>query len=172
MQNWIDTRATRDEAWWRYEGNADGLPALADLLLPVEAYAESRALWHARPGRLGLLIGPGEDPQRLAPWLDSLDLVAVEFTRFADGRGFTIGRLLRDRLHWAGALAATGELIPDQVPMLARCGFDRFELPDPAQARRALTLLANDPVHRLMSQTAAGRLPLPGTGARRRLAAH
>ncbi|MEZ5659649.1 MAG: DUF934 domain-containing protein [Burkholderiaceae bacterium] len=170
MNTWIDHQGIVAHSWWRYEGDAHGLAPDADVLLPVEAYAESRAVWHARTGRIGLVIGPTEDPQRIAPWLDQIDLIAVESARFTDGRIFSLGRLLRDRLHWERPLLAGGDLVIDQIPLLARCGFDLFELADRTRAQRALHLLANDPVHRLLAQSVGAHAPLPGSQTRRRIA--
>lgn len=169
MSAWIDAHRIVPSTWTLYEGNAEGLAPGGDVLLPVEAYAEARALWDARPGRLGLLLRAVDDPARVAPWLDSVSLVAVEFERFTDGRGFSIGRLLRHRYGWRGPLLATGVLIPDQAPLLARCGFDHFALPDEAQAARALALLADDPVHALLGPAAGPRMPLPGSVERERM---
>ncbi len=168
MPIWIDSDANLTRQWLRYEGNAEGLKIGADVLLPVEVYAESRALWDGHASRIGVELGPVDDPMRLHPWLSALGLIAVSFGAFTDGRGFSIGRLVRSRLGWRGPLLATGVLLPDQVPMLARCGFDRFELVDEEVARQARRLLLEDPVHALLRGAGAGgRSSLPGSESRR-----
>jgi uncharacterized protein (DUF934 family) len=65
---------------------------------------------------------------------DSLDLVAIAFPKFSDGRGFSIGRALRDQ-GYKGTLRASGALIPDQFAFALDCGFDEVEIGD-AQAER------------------------------------
>ncbi|MGI3165799.1 DUF934 domain-containing protein [Pseudooceanicola sp. 200-1SW] len=62
-------------------------------------------------------------------------LVRVEFPSFADGRGFTIGRELRQR-GFTGHLRATGHVISDQYAMARRCGFDDVEISDELAARQ------------------------------------
>jgi uncharacterized protein (DUF934 family) len=80
--------------------------------------------------------------EELAEELPRLDLVAVEFPTPIDGRGYSAGRLLRERLGFRGELRAVGAGVrQDQVFLLARCGFDAIELADgedPDAARRAL----------------------------------
>ena len=74
--------------------------------------------------------------------LPRLDLVAVEFPTAGEGRGYSHGRLLRERFGFRGELRAVGAGVrQDQVFLLARCGFDAIELAageDPQAARRAL----------------------------------
>jgi phosphoadenylyl-sulfate reductase (thioredoxin) len=54
--------------------------------------------------------------------------ITVVFGGFRDGRGFSLGQTLRER-GYTGELVASGEVIADHAPMLARCGFDAVELP-------------------------------------------
>jgi uncharacterized protein (DUF934 family) len=74
--------------------------------------------------------------------LARLDLIAVEFPSPGEGRGYSQGRLLRERFGFRGELRAVGAGVrQDQVFLLARCGFDAIELAageDPQAARRAL----------------------------------
>ena len=48
----------------------------------------------------------------------------------SEGRGYTQGRLLRERWQFGGELRARGALQRDHVFLLARCGFDSIELPE------------------------------------------
>jgi uncharacterized protein (DUF934 family) len=67
-------------------------------------------------------------------------MVAVHFPKFNDGRGYSSARLLRERLGFAGELRAVGDVLRDQLFLLARCGFDSFALradQDPASALSA-----------------------------------
>ncbi len=61
-------------------------------------------------------------------------LVRIRFPSFADGRGFTLARLLRLR-GYAGRLRAAGHVIADQYAMARRAGFDEVEI-DAALAAR------------------------------------
>jgi|GEM_PF-2651320 len=57
----------------------------------------------------------------------ALELIAVEFPSFTDGRGFSLATQLR-QFGFKGELRATGAILVDQLHYLQRCGFDAFEL--------------------------------------------
>ncbi len=80
-----------------------------------------------------LHLPPDTDPDRV-PLPASLSMIRVDFPNFADGRGFTIARLLRAR-GYRGRLRAHGHILSDQYAMARRCGFDEVEI-DAGLARR------------------------------------
>ena len=75
------------------------------------------------------------DPDTLAGQLDSIDMIRVDFPSFADGRGFTIARRLR-QMGFHGRLRAQGHVIADQYAMARRCGFDEVEISDDLAERQ------------------------------------
>lgn len=84
-----------------------------------------------------LRLEPTDDPAKYAERLASAGRVEVNFPKFGDGRGFSIGRLLRTRYGYKGELRAVGHLTRDHLLYLERCGFDAFELregEDPVEA--------------------------------------
>jgi uncharacterized protein (DUF934 family) len=100
------------------------------------------AAWLARKGPLGVRLSPAENVESLADVLPRLALVAVEFPNVGDGRGFSYARLLRDRLGFEGELRAVGNGVKqDKIFLLARCGFDAFELPSTEKADEARAAL-------------------------------
>ncbi len=70
---------------------------------------------------------------------DSIPLTAqiirVDFPSFADGRGFTIARMLRLR-GFTGVLRAQGHVLADQYAMARRSGFDEVEISQALAARQ------------------------------------
>jgi uncharacterized protein (DUF934 family) len=58
----------------------------------------------------------------------ALPLVAVDFPHFADGRGYSTARLLRERYGYVNELRAIGDVLRDQLFALAEVGFDAFLL--------------------------------------------
>jgi len=134
-------RLDRDIQRWVSPGE-DGFvpdfPRGADLIVPL-------ALWRLRrddllhhTGGVGVWLDAGDDPEAIALDLHRLDLVAVNFPKFSDGRGFSTARLLRERYGFEGELRAIGDVGRDQLAFLERCGFDAFQLRDGVDARRAL----------------------------------
>jgi len=84
-----------------------------------------------------LRLEPTDDPAAFADRLAGAARVEVHFPKFGDGRGFSIGRLLRTRYGYKGELRAVGHLTRDHLLYLERCGFDAFELregEDPVEA--------------------------------------
>ena len=71
-------------------------------------------------------LEPGDDLSPLLDHLESIDLVAINFPVFTDGRGFTYARELRDR-GYRGEIRAVGHFIRDQLTYLTRVGVNAFE---------------------------------------------
>lgn len=84
----------------------------------------------------GVLIKPADDVRRLEPYLYRLELVAVEFPAFSDGRGFSHASLLRERLAYKNELRAVGDVLIDHVPLMLRCGFDSFSVTNATALKR------------------------------------
>jgi uncharacterized protein (DUF934 family) len=114
---------------WRLLGE-DATDADA-LIVPLAELRKDTAQWLSRPGRLGIRVAPAESVESLADVLPRVALVAVEFPGVGEGRGFSHARLLRQRLKFTGELRAVGGGVKqDKIFLLARCGFDSFELPE------------------------------------------
>jgi uncharacterized protein (DUF934 family) len=75
-----------------------------------------------------LRLEPTDDPAAFAHRLAGASRVEVHFPKFGDGRGFSLGRLLRERYAYKGELRAVGHLTRDHLLYLERCGFDAFDL--------------------------------------------
>jgi uncharacterized protein (DUF934 family) len=86
----------------------------------------------------GLLLNSDEHPADFIGTIAPLKLIAVNFPAFTDGRGFSIGNLIRERYHYQGELRAYGSFIPDQLYYLKRCGFDSFQFSNNIELDNAL----------------------------------
>jgi uncharacterized protein (DUF934 family) len=58
--------------------------------------------------------------------LDQFALIAIDFPRFSDGRGYSIAFNLRKRLGYTGELRAIGDVLRDQLFQMQRCGFNAY----------------------------------------------
>ncbi|KUJ80137.1 DUF934 domain-containing protein [Ruegeria profundi] len=67
------------------------------------------------------------DPDELVDRLGNAKMVRVDFPSSADGRGFTIARILRLK-GYTGRLRAKGHILADQYAMARRSGFDEVEI--------------------------------------------
>jgi uncharacterized protein (DUF934 family) len=135
----LDRAIVVDE--WRYleagadaaaSGDAGLVPATADgrWILPYERWVAERAAWRLPPRSTGVLLEPTHAIERIGPALSNFSLIAVRFPSPSEGRGYTQGRLLRERWGFAGELRAVDYVRHDQLFFLARCGFNAFELPE------------------------------------------
>jgi uncharacterized protein (DUF934 family) len=94
------------------------------------------AVWQARQAELagrtdvGVWLDSAEPAEALAKDVASLQVIAVNFPKFADGRGYSIATLLRTRYGFKGELRAIGEVLRDQFFFLTRCGFDALQPAD------------------------------------------
>ncbi len=138
MPTLIDRDARREDRWTSYEGDPSAVPAGAAVLVPLAAWKTDAAALRTRGAQLGLLLGPADEPREIAGELDAFGLIAVEFPKFTDGRGYSIARALRERLGWRGELRAVGDVLRDQLFYMSRCGFDSFALADGEDADGAL----------------------------------
>jgi uncharacterized protein (DUF934 family) len=138
MATLIDRNGLRPDTWQTFNGDAGAIPPGVDALIPLDEWRERAAAWSARPGRLGILLSPSDDPAAIAPDLGRFALVAVLFPSFTDGRGYSSARLLRERHGWTGELRAIGDVLRDQLFAMARCGFDSFALRDDQDVQASL----------------------------------
>ncbi len=76
----------------------------------------------------GLWLAVDNEPAMPLP---KVDLIAIEFPAFNDGRGLSLAVLLRSRYQFLGELRAVGETHPDLLHYMRRCGFDSVLLPSP-----------------------------------------
>lgn len=77
--------------------------------------------------QLGLFLESDVEISEVLPWLPKARLIAINFTTFRDGRGFSLARQIR-RLGYAGELRAVGYFARDQLAYLERCGFNAFDI--------------------------------------------
>jgi uncharacterized protein (DUF934 family) len=94
---------------------------------------------------VGLVVENDVDIESVAADLPRFALVSLRFPKWTDGRAYSQARLLRKRFGFAGEIRATGEVLIDMLPLLARTGFDAAVLradQSLASARRVLGFFA------------------------------
>lgn len=120
------------------------IPETGKVIVPL-------SVWQARKQELADRLEKGE----LGIWLDThelletlvasvadinqLPIIAVHVERFADGRIFSIGNLLRTRYGYKKELRAFGDVLRDQLFFLKRCGYDSYLIRPDRSAEDALT---------------------------------
>src|ERR1043166_2811164 len=74
--------------------------------------SEHEQLLH-RNRTIGVRMANTDDPALLAPFLDQIHLIELQFPKYTDGRAFSQAQLLRRRHGFKGEIRATGQILRD-----------------------------------------------------------
>ncbi|WP_295992191.1 DUF934 domain-containing protein [Rugamonas sp.] len=98
------------------------------VIVPLTVWLAQRDALGARAaaGEIGVWIASDERAEALKGDLAQLTVVAVDFPKFTDGRGYSIAYNLRTRLAYSGELRAIGDVLRDQLFSMQRVGFDAY----------------------------------------------
>jgi len=97
------------------------------VLVPLKVWLAQRdGLLHRAD--IGVWFASDERAEDLQNDAEKLSVIAVDFPKFADGRGYSIAFNLRNRCNYRGELRAIGDVLRDQLFYLQRVGFDAFAI--------------------------------------------
>lgn len=121
-----------DNTWQRIEADIASVAELpsGNILLPLAFWLDNKEALQARQAEIGLTIANTDDVAVIADQVNQFAVIELFFPAFMDGRGFSQGRLLRERYGFTGELRAGGQFIRDQLCYLRRCGFNGFAFDD------------------------------------------
>lgn len=114
----------------RPEADAD----LSTVTVPTGQWLIPFALWQAQQPTLaarrdiGVWVSPNDDLAEVALNVAHWPLVAIDFPKFTDGRGYSIAWRLRNHYKYTGELRAIGNVLVDQLFFMLRVGFDSLAL--------------------------------------------
>lgn len=136
--NWpqLDEAALRQPA-----AKADGSGSVDGVLVPFQLWRAERAACDALGVAIGVLVRDDDDLSQVAEQLPHIAIIAVNFPKFTNGRGYSIARVLRGRYGYKGELRAIGDIMRDQIFYLSRVGFDAFELRADQDVQQSLDAL-------------------------------
>ena len=123
----IRNGAVADDAW-AIAAAVEDLETPGPLIVSLDVWESARGRLLARGTSLGVRLRSDESPDRIAADLGRLDVVALEFPKFTDGRAYSYARMLRQRHGFRGEIRAVGVVLRDQILFMHRCGFDAFEV--------------------------------------------
>ena len=132
-----------DDAWLVLklaEGETPEAIALPDAptLLPLAVWLARKDEIIARRQPVGIWLESSEGPEAIADDLSHFTVIGVNFPKFADGRGYSTARLLRERFAYTCEIRALGDVLQDQLFLLKRCGFDAFAVREGKDIEAAL----------------------------------
>lgn len=117
----LDDSGLRNDPWTRIAADA-AWPNAGDVLVDFNRREDAPI-----GAQFGVDVGPNVDLDALIADQGRFALIAVQFPKYADGRGFSIARRLR-AAGYDGRLRAVGPVIADQFDYLRACGFDEIEV--------------------------------------------
>ncbi|TDJ44966.1 MAG: DUF934 domain-containing protein [Gammaproteobacteria bacterium] len=124
-------------------GVDDAIPAQGAVLVPLATWQDHREKLLRRGEPVGVWLKSDEHPEIIAGDVNHLQLIALEFPTFRDGRGYSYARLVRERYGFEGELRAVGDVLLEQLHYMGRVGFNAFEV-DSEDALAELEIAARD----------------------------
>ncbi|SFC56741.1 DUF934 domain-containing protein [Massilia yuzhufengensis] len=95
------------------------------VIVPLAVWQAQRDVL-AQRAQVGLWFAPDEQAADVKDELGRFAVIAIDFPKFSDGRGYSIAFNLRKRLGYSGELRAIGDVLRDQLWPLSRVGFDAY----------------------------------------------
>lgn len=115
-----------EQADWRHIADDESLP-LSKFTISLQRWLSERATLQNCDGEMGIRLQGDSDLKVIKEDLARFAVIVLEFPAMADGRGFSLARLLRGRYGYTGDLWARGDYIRDQMFFLQRVGVNAFE---------------------------------------------
>lgn len=126
------------------------IPATGNIIVPLSVFVANKDTLLSRmdAGSAGIWLDTHETLESLIAALiesgrdiNNLPIIAVHVERFADGRIFSLGTLLRTRYGFKNELRAFGDVLKDQLFFLKRSGFNSFQIRAGRSAEDAISSL-------------------------------
>jgi len=122
------------------------IPSAGKIIVPLSVFIARKAELQDRlsNNKIGVWVDTHEileDLVNSVSDLNSLPIIAVHVERFADGRIFSLGTLLRTRYGFKNELRAIGDVLRDQLYFLKRSGFTSYLIRADRSATEALASL-------------------------------
>lgn len=122
------------------------IPATGKIIVPLSIFItrHSELANRVAEGEVGVWLATHELLETLIQHqtdINELPIIAIFVERFADGRIFSLGTLLRSRYGYKNDLRAFGDVLRDQLFFLKRSGFTSFAIRADRSASDAIASL-------------------------------
>ena len=101
MQKMLSHGAVVENNWTVLQMPVETVPQ-GNILVPLKHWLENSTELDQQAGLVGVWLESDEEVEALMDDLAQLPVVALNFPKFVDGRGFSSARLLRDRYDYRG----------------------------------------------------------------------
>ena len=116
-----------EDAWVTLNDD-EALAGNAAVIVSLTRWQNDKDALKGRGSATGVRIDSSESIEDITGDLSDLDLIALAFPAFTDGRAYSAARTLRDQHHYKGEIRAVGNVLRDQLSFMNRCGFDAFDV--------------------------------------------
>ncbi|OUS23618.1 hypothetical protein A9Q99_26585 [Gammaproteobacteria bacterium 45_16_T64] len=131
MPKIIKGREVIEDQWVLVAEPSEELQTIEDdihIIVPLSYWTDNKTAILARTGKAGIQVSGADELDSFSEDLDDIDVIAIDFPKFGDGRGYSMARLLRERHGYTSEIRATGDVLRDQLSFMERCGFDAYAL--------------------------------------------
>lgn len=133
------------DSQWRHDPRGDDYganiaePADYDrIIFPLARWRKLHGTRALAGKTIGVKLRPDDSVREIAAELDSIALIALDFSAFNEGRGYTQATELRRQFHFPGEIRALGAH-RDNLALMERCGIDAYQLAEGENLKEALT---------------------------------
>jgi uncharacterized protein (DUF934 family) len=131
--------ALADDAWVRVADD-ETLPGDGAVVVSFKRWQAERQSLLGRNAPIGVALSNTDPVEALAPDLNRIGVVMLDFPKYTDGRAYSQARLLRERFGYGGEMRATGNVLRDQLLFMRRAGFDAYEVDERGAAGFAASM--------------------------------
>ena len=127
----IKDRRVIEDTWTVIEADLseEEISSKGDILVTLDFWLKNKEQLKTRSGGLlGLALESTDELNLFVEDLGLFELITINFPAFADGRGFSVARLLRERYDYQKEIRAVGDVLRDQLFYMQRCGFSAFAI--------------------------------------------
>ncbi len=136
MQKLINQTNALENNWDLVEDTESDLPT-GNILVPAPYWLENQSALNER-ANVGIWFAGDADLTGYLELLSDVPIIAINFPAFANGRGYSQARLIKERSGFKGELRAMGDVLLDQLFFMKRCGFDTYLLSEGLSSEKAL----------------------------------
>lgn len=145
MQNLINQESILENNWTIITDESGDFTQ-ANIMIPAYYWLENQDVFSGR-NDVSIWFAGDAELSDFKGLLNKVSVIGVNFPAFADGRGYSLARLLTEREGFTGELRAIGDVLIDQLFFMKRCGFNSYLLKDGVNAEKALNYFStfNEP---------------------------
>jgi uncharacterized protein (DUF934 family) len=112
----------------------EALPTSGAIFVTLTRWRSDRMALKCNNLSVGVQVLPVETVEIERDEIDQLQIIALTFPKFTDGRPYSSARRLREA-RYGGDIRAIGDILIDQLPLMLRAGFTSFQIENAATVR-------------------------------------